>query len=397
MKKLNVGLSFLLACMLALSPLGQVRAAWDSTQPGAGSSLASAPVRGNFAAMEGAILEQNYVRNGDLWDWTAGTSSAPDNFTLAGSGATIAETGAGQSDTTTLGGGRNAAKITRVGNDVTLTYTVISATDIADMTRTKGQTWQAAMLAKTSTASHVRITINDGVGTSSSSYHTGGGGVEWLRVTRTIDAAATKLEIRAEVNTTNAAAYVGGFMAIQGNIPPSDWSPMSEYGRFWTPPRYKAGTSDAFYATTSGRLTTSTSTAANSSTTETNLLTYTVKGNTLSENGKVLKVTAWFSAAANANTKTIKFYYGTQALTVVSTAVSSAWSSAATITILRSGSSAEKIVAEMVFNDATIPSAIGILTTGAIDNTADQTIKFTGTGGASSDLTEFYMVVEVIG
>lgn len=57
----------------------------------------------------------------------------------------------------------------------------------------------------TGTASDARLTINDGVGTSYSSYHAGDSNWNWLWVTRKLDASATRL--RVGLNRSNADAY----------------------------------------------------------------------------------------------------------------------------------------------------------------------------------------------
>lgn len=228
-------MAVLLALGLAMGPLPAM-GAWDPSQPAASSSLSSGPVRDNFKAVESSVLAVNQVRNGDLWYWAAGGSAAPDNFTLTGGSCTIARTGTGMADTFSFGTGRFAAKVTRAGTNCVLTYTAISTTDMADATRVKGKRWHATMLAKSSTASHVRITIDDGVGTTSSLYHTGGGTAEFLVASRTLDAAATKIEVKAEVNATDAAAYVGGFITAQGDVPPSEWFYSPSAVTFAAPP-----------------------------------------------------------------------------------------------------------------------------------------------------------------
>lgn len=59
----------------------------------------------------------------------------------------------------------------------------------------QGRTVTEGRWVKTSTASHAKITITDSAGSTSSSYHTGGGAYEWLEVTRTVDASATSFAV----------------------------------------------------------------------------------------------------------------------------------------------------------------------------------------------------------
>jgi hypothetical protein len=86
----------------------------------------------------------------------------------------------------------------------------------------RGRTVTIACMAKTSTANHFRLAISDGVGTTYSSYHTGGGAAEWITVTRTIDAAATEFrvlfygDIAGNVNG-NTIIYAGLDIAVLGS------------------------------------------------------------------------------------------------------------------------------------------------------------------------------------
>lgn len=56
-----------------------------------------------------------------------------------------------------------------------------------------GRTITFGIFLKTSTASHARISIQENGGENYSSYHTGGGGWEWIELTLTIGAAPTSL------------------------------------------------------------------------------------------------------------------------------------------------------------------------------------------------------------
>jgi len=58
-----------------------------------------------------------------------------------------------------------------------------------------------------SVADRGRIFINDGIGSTNSSYHTGGSGWEKLSVTRTIDASATRVRVGLYVGTADTTVY----------------------------------------------------------------------------------------------------------------------------------------------------------------------------------------------
>lgn len=78
-----------------------------------------------------------------------------------------------------------------------------------------------ALKGNTNTASHLRIAIEDSVGTTYSSYHAGDGVEDWLEVTRVINAAATSVRFLIycdQVGTVNGntICYVGCDIAVLG-------------------------------------------------------------------------------------------------------------------------------------------------------------------------------------
>jgi len=83
-----------------------------------------------------------------------------------------------------------------------------------------GLTFKFQCYASTGTAGKIKVGINDGVGTTYGTAHTGGGGWELLTVTRRLDASATRL--RLILMTENAGGAVGDFddasMADQSTV-----------------------------------------------------------------------------------------------------------------------------------------------------------------------------------
>ena len=61
---------------------------------------------------------------------------------------------------------------------------------------------------KTSTANHLRVQIEDGVGGTFTSYHSGGGSWEWLEANRTISSSATKFEIVFYLTQSSGTVYI---------------------------------------------------------------------------------------------------------------------------------------------------------------------------------------------
>lgn len=177
---------------------------------------------------QAGLGSRNVVLNGDLDAWTAGGAAAPDSFTLTGGGATIARTGIAQADTFHFGTGSGfAAKVTRAGTDWKLTQDVISAADFAKYVNVKSQKVSVAVKGKTAIASYLRIVVDDGVTTTASSYHTGGGTEEHLSVTHTISNSATKLSVYVEGTGSNGDGYVGGFVIVFADLAPTDWQALS--------------------------------------------------------------------------------------------------------------------------------------------------------------------------
>lgn len=303
--------TLLLALAVALGPAAW--AGWDIDHPANNGAVVSGKLRDNWASIANSIDQHNVLRNGEMWEWAAGAAAAPDGWTLSGAACTIARTGTGEADTFTFGAGRYASKVTRAGTDCKLTWTVLSTTAIADETYVKGKRFVAAMLGKTSTASHLKLTIDDGVGTTSSDFHTGGGSTEYLTVARTLDAAATKIEIYAEIQTTNAAAYVGGVGAWFGDVAPKNASStrtaMTDHGRFWAAPLFKWGASDGFVARAVGRVHTSTTTVGNVGGGPDTLMSYPVPIDAFSANGASVTISGGGTGANNANAKVLTWRF----------------------------------------------------------------------------------------
>jgi len=277
-----------------------------------------------------------------------------------------------------------------------MTWTVLSTTTIADETYVKGKRFVAAMMAKSSTASHLKLTIDDGVGTTSSDFHTGGGTAEYLAVARTLDAAATKIEIYAEVVTTNAAAYLGGVSAWFGDVAPKTFTStrtaMNDHGRFWAPPRYKAGSADGFDAVVSGRIHTNYTAVGNVGAGEDDLMTYPLKGGSLDLDGKVIRVWAFGTHAANGNSKRIRVYFGSTLVgDVTSTENATTWF--VDLKIFRTGATAQLTNIHM----RTAGQIDLRITTPAETLSGNVTIKLTGEATSNDDISQKGWVIEVVG
>ncbi len=154
-----------------------------------------------------AYSQENIIPNSSFEVWERGNATAPDNWTLTGSGATIAQ------ESSTIYHGAYSAKITRVGNDVTF---------VTDIYNRFGKTYPRSkqitfsMWVFSATASIARLRIDDGVTVTQSAYHPGTSAWVKLSVTATLGAAITTAKVGLEVNTTNGIAYADAAMVSEG-------------------------------------------------------------------------------------------------------------------------------------------------------------------------------------
>ena len=104
----------------------------------------------------------------------------------------------------TGGTGRSSAQ--KYENDHSWELSSSSATQTATTWTSdlQGKKVYFAGMLWSDTASATRLKIYDGVGTSYSSYHTGGSGWEYFEVSRTLDASATQLTVGAEDSATTS-------------------------------------------------------------------------------------------------------------------------------------------------------------------------------------------------
>jgi hypothetical protein len=134
--------------------------------------------------------------------------------------------------------------------------------------------------------------------------------------------------------------------------------------------------------------------ASNVDTGETDLLTYAMPAGTLNGNGQSLRITVMGTVAANANTKTVKVYCGSQSLTLnaQTTAPNNVqWSG--TFYVTRTAADTQVFERHQAQVGTTAQSCT--LSSLTEDDGAAITIKVTGQSGtASNDITARRMTVE---
>jgi hypothetical protein len=131
---------------------------------------------------------------------------------------------------------------------------------------------------------------------------------------------------------------------------------------------------------------------------EDDLMTYSLPANSLSSNGKGVRVTAWGRTANNANAKTLKIYFGVAIATyLLHTSIVGRWK--ASVLILRNGSNVQDSVWEIYetnfATDLLVGTQIDVTSTGQTD-TAGITTKLTGQATANDDIVQEGMLIEML-
>lgn len=143
---------------------------------------------------------------GGMESWSAGTPADPDGWTSAGA-PTIAKDADERY-------GHFAAKITFVAAAASLYR------DIEEFAFFQSRIVTLGAWIKTGTANIARIRISDGVASTDSPFHTGGGNYEWLTVTRTINGGATRVRAECRVEAAGNALF-DGVILVDGAICPT--------------------------------------------------------------------------------------------------------------------------------------------------------------------------------
>lgn len=157
------------------------------------------------------VATSNAVANGDMLQWTAGAAAAPDGFTLAGAGASVARS------TTIFSSGISpySAAVTRAGTDCRLEASLT----VADW---KGKTIEFGGHVRSGIAGgDVTIRIFDGATATGSSPHSNDDGWDWFAIEAVIPHTATELKIRCILEDTDGTAYFQG-LYVREKVPGGD-------------------------------------------------------------------------------------------------------------------------------------------------------------------------------
>jgi len=156
------------------------------------------------------MVPWNLVNNGDFGKWASGAASAPDDWTLYGSGASAAR------ETDSVYGDYSAC----------LTYGTADSylrQLSAEQNAVRGRTVKAWCWVKCSGPNMARIKVSDGAGASVSAFHSGSGDWEYLSLTHEVAESATALALELHIEGSGIALFDGAtlvdFDDITGLLP----------------------------------------------------------------------------------------------------------------------------------------------------------------------------------
>jgi hypothetical protein len=166
----------------------------------------------------------NLVTDSTFVIWAGGAAVAPTHYTLYGTNAACARAGVGEADTNRKVG-QFGAKITFGDTDAAgLTQQIWDAGVWSNVDFLEGQKVSFGCWVYTTVDNQVKIGINDGSDEQFSADHTSTDGWEFLTVTHTIDASATKLEIKMQIGRAGFAIFSGPTLVF-GDLAPTRWMP----------------------------------------------------------------------------------------------------------------------------------------------------------------------------
>lgn len=325
----------------------------------------------------------NLIRNGGLDAWGNGGSAAPDNFTLSGTGATIAQCGTSKADTTNFGTGDYTAKITYGSAEAKLLQSVFSAAEMTKWSRLKGKSVAIGVRCKASVANQASFVADDGVTTTrggqggNGTYHTGGGSDEWLYCIHAISAAATKLDVYLSV-ASSGSPYFGGLYAVIADTAVLDWTPKSES----TPSQVLTGGANKLVRT-SGAILSSITQQTKSANGDT-FYSITIPGGTLSQDGDRIRITLWGVSGSEAQNFHVAPTFGATTVTGVSSGTGVVMRIQQTIEIQRVTATTQRLWIESAEYNSGGGTSVSRIFTGApaetLANDITLAIKLVSTG-----------------
>jgi len=143
-----------------------------------------------------------------------------------------------------------------------------------------------------------------------------------------------------------------------------------------------------------GLISSDTTSAANSGTGQTDLIGYDLAKNSLKNNGDILEIEAWGVYEANGNNKTITLEFGSQTILTTGAIAANDGSWRIKAKIIRTAAATQEIIAEIISSNASVSDSV-TRTAGTQTLSNELTIKCTATGGASSDITQYALLINL--
>ena len=142
-----------------------------------------------------------------------------------------------------------------------------------------------------------------------------------------------------------------------------------------------------------GMLNINTTSANNVSTGATDLISYSLAP-FLKNNGDVLEIEAWGVYAANANNKTITLNFGGQTILTTGAIAANDGSWNIRATIIKKSATTQEIIASIISSNSSVFES-ATRTAGTQDLTIALVIKCVGTGGATNDITQHALKINL--
>lgn len=150
------------------------------------------------------------------WNSYSSGSLIPDDWTLSGSGATIARN-TFRTSASVEGVSPTGISLTRSGTDAVLTQNLSLRLTGVSADSYAGDTLTAVLRGVSGAASSLRIRITDGVDTTNSSYHTGGGTIEEMTAQHTVNASPVDLQALVLLET-DETPYLDEAYVVFGSL-----------------------------------------------------------------------------------------------------------------------------------------------------------------------------------
>lgn len=157
---------------------------------------------------DGTVNPTNLLSNGDFAYWSAGTSVAPDEWTLAGTAGSVAR------EATIVKLGTYSGRIT-AGAD----WYAFQSADMSSakgINYWKGKTITCGCWCYATMASTGVFQLIDGIQTITSSFHTGNSTWQWLTATITVASNSSYVIVRLFAALAGQTAYFDGAMCVEG-------------------------------------------------------------------------------------------------------------------------------------------------------------------------------------